>query len=211
MHLSVAKPPCVWVQALLRPAWLVPLLFRLVLGWQSREGLGRCRESSFPGALVSPCPDIFSRFLAIIRVLSEPLILHYCFLRRGRRAWHCARSPDETASAWQKCAADSFGVASGPVDVVCKALCFMEKWFGLPVTGVWTVGRCKKAVCILLKKTLQAEGCADTVGGSRGQSAPRRLHQIAPCVYGPRLKTLWLIPSPWFYTFRAKTILILSV
>lgn len=94
-------------------------------GRQSGKGLGRCRESSFPGTSVCLCPDIFSRLLAIIRVLSEPLILHYCFLRRGRRAWRCVRSPDETASAWQKRSAHSFGVASGPVDVVCEALCFM--------------------------------------------------------------------------------------
>lgn len=59
------------------------------------------------------------------------------------------RSPDETASAWQKRPAHSFGVASGPVDVVCEALCFVG-------IRVWPpgnqYGQLEKKNCILLNK-----------------------------------------------------------
>lgn len=72
--------------------------------------MGPPPTKAFPVALLSLCPHAFPVCLAILHVLSEPLIFLYCFLREGRSAWCCAYSPNQTALAWEECSLTAPGL-----------------------------------------------------------------------------------------------------
>lgn len=65
--------------------------------------MGPLPTEAFLAALLSLCPHTLPLCLAILRVLSEPLIFLYCFFREGRSAWCCVYSPNQTALAWEEC------------------------------------------------------------------------------------------------------------
>lgn len=94
-------------------------------------------ESSFPVTGLS----LSLICLAILLVLSEPLIFQYSFLRKGSCGWCSMYPADKTAPAWEKCSVDNFEVTCISVYFRCIALCFMKKVLCLPVTGLYTFGR----------------------------------------------------------------------